>query len=168
MADPILGEIKIVGFNFAPAGFASCDGQLLPINQNQSLYSLLGTMYGGDGVTTFALPDLRGRSPMHVGASVGANHVLGESGGEDSLALSLSQVPAHTHDLNATNDDALLTDPESNVLARGATNFYGEFGTPTPMGAGAVSSAGAGQGHENMSPFLTLHFVIALAGDFPT
>lgn len=168
MAEPFLGEIKIVAFNFAPRGWAFCDGQILPINQNQSLYSLLGTMYGGDGRTTFALPDLRGRSPIHVGAADGGtNRALGSKAGEETHTLTGAETPAHTHPLNGTNDLATLNTPGGNVPARGGSNFYGDIPPATAMDAAAVSSTGGGQGHENMMPFLVLNFVIALQGIFP-
>lgn len=168
MPEPLLGEIRIVGFNVLPPGWAYCDGQVLLINQNQSLFTILGSTYGGDGRTTFALPDLRGRTPIHVGQSVGADHILGERGGEPAHTLTPTEMPAHTHVLNGTSDLATSADPENKVLARGGSNFYGQFGTPTAMGVGSVKNAGANQGHENMTPFLTLNFIIALQGVFPT
>ncbi len=168
MAEPFLAEIKILAFNFAPRGWAFCDGQLLPINQNQSLFSLLFTTYGGDGRTSFALPDLRSRTPIHVGASVGANHNLGSKSGEEAHSLSDAEMPTHKHSLNATDLVATLTSPGGNVLARGGSNFYGDFPTPSPMGAGSVANQGVGQAHENMMPFLVLNFAIALQGLFPS
>ena len=164
MAEPFLGEIQIIGFSFAPKGYALCNGQLLPINLNQALFSILGTTYGGDGVTTFALPDLRGRTPIHVGSG----HNLGERAGEEAHTVAQAEMPAHSHTLNATSTLATSTNPENNVLARGGSNFYGQFGTPTPMGVGSVRNTGGSQPHENMSPFLTLNFIIALQGVFPS
>lgn len=163
MADPILSEIKIASFNFAPKGYALCNGQLLPINQNQALFSLLGTTYGGDGQVTFALPDLRGRTPIHVGSG----HTLGERGGEESHTVSISEMPSHTHVLNATSNLATSTNPENNVLARGGSNFYGQFGTPTAMGTASVKNTGGSQPHQNMAPYIALNFIIALQGIFP-
>jgi microcystin-dependent protein len=164
MPEPYLGEIKIGGFDFPPKGYALCNGQLLPIAQNQALFALLGTTYGGDGQTSFALPDLRGRTPIHVGSG----HTLGERGGEEAHTVSMSEMPQHTHVLNATSDLATSTDPENKVLARGGSNFYGQFGTPTPMGVGSVRNTGGSQPHNNMAPFLTLNFFIALQGIFPS
>ena len=167
MSEPFLAEIKIVGFNFAPRGWAFCDGQILPINQNQSLYSLLGTTYGGDGRTSFALPDMRGRVPIHVGSSNGSSHPLGQKGGEDNHTLNMTEMPAHKHELKATNDNATSTSPGNNLLARSGVNFFRDLTTPTSMNTNAVTRRGIGQPHENMQPFLALHFCIALQGLFP-
>jgi microcystin-dependent protein len=164
MSEPFLAEIRIVGFNFPPRGWAFCDGQILPINQNQSLYSLLGTTYGGDGRTSFALPDLRGRVPVHVGDGL----QLGNKGGEDNHSLNMAEMPMHKHELKATTDNASSTSPGNNVLARSGVNFFRDLTTPTSMNANAVTSRGIGQAHENMQPFLALNFVIALQGLFPS
>ena len=164
MSEPFLAEIKIVGFNFAPRGWAFCDGQILPINQNQSLYSLLGTTYGGDGRTTFALPDMRGRVPIHVGNGF----QLGNKGGEDNHTLTMAEMPMHKHELKATNDNASSTSPSNNVLARSGVNFFRDLTTPTSMNTNAVTRRGIGQPHENMQPFLALRFCIALQGLFPS
>jgi len=167
MSEPFLAEIRIFAFNFAPRGWALCDGQILPINQNQSLFSLLGTTYGGDGRTTFALPDLRSRTPIHTGSSGEANHLLGSKSGEETHELSETEMPQHTHPLNATDELATLTGPDGNVLARGGSNFYADFPGSVAMGT-AVTSAGGGQGHQNMMPYLVLNFAIALQGLFPS
>ena len=116
MSEPFLAEIRIVGFNFAPRGWAFCDGQILPINQNQSLYSLLGTTYGGDGRTSFALPDLRGRTPIHVGSSNGYSHLLGQKSGEDTHTLAISEMPGHDHALQATSANGDSPIPTNNLL----------------------------------------------------
>ena len=173
MSEPFLAEVKIVGFNFPPRGWAQCDGQVLPINQNQSLYSLLGTTYGGDGRTSFALPDLRGRVPIHEGQAPGqpTNHTLGSKGGEDAHVLTTQEIPAHTHlPLQATNNDGSAQAPGGNVLARSVSLAY-EAAAPAvgpDIQPGSVSVVGSGQGHENEMPYLTLNFVIALQGLFPS
>jgi len=162
MATPFLGEIKVLSFAFPPKGWAFCDGQLLPINQFQALFSLLGTTYGGDGRTTFALPDFRGRTPVHVGNGV----VQGEKQGEESHTLTVQEIPRHNH-LRGSVSQASLTTPVGSVLAakpRFGVSIYGS------SNASAVKSAVAGQSHShnNMQPFLTLNFVIALQGIFPS
>jgi len=170
MSEPFLAEVRIVGFNFAPRGWAFCDGQILPINQNQSLYSLLGTTYGGDGRTSFALPDLRGRTPIHVGASNGNHHTLGQKSGEETHTLSKNEMPQHTHLLKGTNtEDAGQSDnPAGNVLARAIQQIYAAFTSPAPFGSGTVANTGGGQAHENMQPYIALNFCIALQGLFPS
>jgi microcystin-dependent protein len=170
MSEPFLAEIRMVGFNFAPRGWAFCDGQILPINQNQSLYSLLGTTYGGDGRTSFALPDLRGRAPIHVGQSAGGTiHTLGEKSGEESETLTQAEIPSHDHDVSASADVASLPVPAGNQLADSAPNE--NWHSPTnlqAMHSATIANAGGGQGHENMQPWLALHFCIALQGLFPS
>jgi microcystin-dependent protein len=162
MSEPFLAEIRIVGFNFAPRNWALCDGQILPINQNQSLYSLLGTTYGGDGRTSFALPDLRGRVPIHVGGG----HGLGQRSGEEAHALATTEMPPHTHEAKASSANADAPVPGGNVLAA-ASNVYGNPANLTALHGNTVAPNGGGQAHENMQPFLTLSFVIALQGLFP-
>ncbi len=166
MSEPFLAEIRIVGFNFAPRGWAFCDGQILPINQNQSLYSLLGTTYGGDGKTSFALPDLRGRTPIHEGDG----HTLGQKGGAETVALTAAEIAAHTHTVKASSSPGDNTSPTNNVLAAVATDLYRnpEAATNTALRSGTVTNAGGGQGHDNMQPYLTLAFCIALQGLFPS
>ncbi|MGA1790012.1 MAG: phage tail protein [bacterium] len=168
MSEPFLAEIRIVGFNFAPRGWALCDGQILPISQHQALYSLMGTIYGGDGRTSFALPDMRGRVPIHVGSSSGYSHPEGQKGGEERHALNMEEMPAHKHEMKATKDNASSTSPGNNVLARSGVNFYRDLTTPTTMNANAVTNTGVGQAHENMQPFLAVNFCIALQGIFPS
>ena len=163
MGTPFLSEIKIMSFGFPPKGWALCDGQLLPINQNQALFSLLGTTYGGDGVTTFGLPDLQGRAPMHMGSG----HVLGERGGEQAHTLSISEIPTHVHTANATQNAGNSPIPLSNYLGA-ADNAYGGAQNLTSLLPATVGAVGGSQAHLNMQPFLTLSFCIALQGIFPT
>jgi microcystin-dependent protein len=164
MAEPFLSEIRIMSFVFAPKGWALCNGQLLPINQNQALFSLLGTTFGGDGRVNFALPDLRGRTPIHVGSS----HTLGERGGEQAHTVSIAELPTHTHVLNANSLAATTDSPSGNVLARAGLNVYGMPGNLVSMNSGSVLNTGGSQAHLNMQPFLTLSFCIALQGIFPS
>jgi len=165
MEEPYLSEIKLVSFNYAPKGWALCNGQLLPINQNQALFSLLGTTYGGNGRETFALPDLRGRVPVHNGDTV----TRGQAGGEFAHALTQAELPAHSHRLNASTALANSSDPNGALLARkgrlSADVFNGSANVslvPTQ-----VSSVGGSQEHENTQPYLALNFIIALQGVFP-
>lgn len=165
MAEPFLSEIRIMSFVFAPKGWAQCNGQLLPINQNQALFSLLGTTYGGNGQTNFALPDLRGRVPIHAGSG----HVLGEQGGEQAHTLTAQELPTHTHVLGATATDGSLPVPLGGMLARSAPgNPYLAPANLTAMHPSSVASVGGSQPHENRQPFLTLSFCIALQGIFPS
>lgn len=170
MSEPFLAEIRMVGFNFAPRGWAFCDGQILPINQNQSLYSLLGTTYGGDGRTSFALPDLRGRTPIHVGRSNGGvDHTLGQKSGEETHTLSVNEMPQHRHGLQATNNEPTPgANPENNVLSRSVQQTYAPFAQAAAFGAGSIQNTGGSQAHENMQPFLAVNFCIALQGLFPS
>ena len=165
MADtPYLSELKVFSFNFAPQGWAQCNGQLLPINQNQALFSLLGTTFGGNGQTTFALPDLRGRAPMHTGGG----HILGEAGGEQAHTLTLTEMPSHTHPVQASGNA-----PNVNVVAN---NFFASNTGFSPYGPvinqqmalNACSNTGGSQAHNNMSPYLVLTIGIALQGIFPS
>jgi microcystin-dependent protein len=169
MADPFVAEIRIFGFNFPPKGWAFCAGQLLPLAQNTALFSLLGTTYGGNGQSTFALPDLQGRAPMSPGHNGQAEHLLGESGGTTSVTLLASEMPAHTHAVNGSNGPANLQAPAADrVLGRANGNVY--LDNPAalvPMAPEALAPAGGGQPHNNMQPFLTLNFCIALQGVFP-
>jgi len=168
MSDPFLSEIKIVSFNFAPKGWAECNGQLLPINQNQALFSLLGTTYGGNGQTTFALPNLRGRVPFHFGN--GFN--LGQSGGEDAHTLSISELPAHTHTppaaASSVNANASLGAPAGNFWANSGKTNYTADAPNSAMSPQSIANVGGSQPHENRSPFLVLNFCIALQGVFPS
>ncbi|MBU0893213.1 MAG: tail fiber protein [Gammaproteobacteria bacterium] len=162
MAEPFLSEIRIVSFGFPPKGWAFCNGQLLPISQNQALFSLLGTSFGGDGRVNFALPDFRARMPLHVGGS----HTLGERGGEQSHTLSVSELPMHTHVPLATSAVGRATGPTGNVFAASRGSYAASATAATRPDA--ITSVGGSQAHLNMSPFLTLSFVIALQGIFPS
>jgi microcystin-dependent protein len=167
MSEPFLSEIRIMSFGFAPKGWAMCNGQLLPINQNQPLFSLLGTTFGGDGRVNFALPDLRGRTPIHVGSG----HTLGERGGEQAHTLSIAELPTHTHVLNAssqTGNAPVPFGPNGNVMAVSSTLVYSSPNNLVAMNAGSVTNTGGSQAHLNMQPFLTLTFCIALQGIFPS
>lgn len=164
---PFLGEIMITSFGFPPKGWAFCDGRMLPINQNQALFSLLGTTYGGDGRVTFSLPDLRGCTPMHVGSG----HNLGERSGEQSHTLSMGELPAHVHDLQATSAQATTSTPSASVLLAQSTasSLYGPADSNiAAMAPSSPSPVGGSQAHPNMQPFLVLSFCIALVGVFPS
>ena len=163
MAEPFLSEIRIMSFNFAPKGWAMCNGQLLPINQNQALFSLLGTTFGGDGRVNFALPDLRARVPIHVGSG----HTLGERGGEQAHTLSIAEIPTHTHVASATSTLADTNASTNNLLA-GVNNGYTGPAALTPLLPSTIANVGGSQAHLNMQPFLTLTFCIALQGIFPS
>lgn len=165
MAEPFLSEIRIMSFSFAPKGWAQCNGQLMAINQNQALFSLLGTTYGGNGQTNFALPDLRARVPIHEGEG----HLLGQRGGEQAHTLSIAELPAHTHTLNATSSDGSQVVPGGALLAKAApANPYHAPANLAAMNAGSIAGSGGSQAHQNMQPFLTLNFCIALQGIFPS
>lgn len=164
MAEPFLSEIRIMSFEFAPKGWALCNGQLLPINQNQALFSLLGTTFGGDGRVNFALPDCRGRTPIHVGSG----HTLGERGGEQAHTLSIAELPTHTHVVNSTNTNGTAIIPTSNVLAGSPNQLYLLPQNLVALNPGTLTNVGGSQAHLNMQPFLTLSFCIALQGIFPS
>jgi microcystin-dependent protein len=164
MAEPFLSELRIMSFNFAPKGWAQCNGQLLPINQNQALFALLGTTFGGDGRVNFALPDLRGRTPIHVGSG----HTLGEQGGEQAHTLSLSELPTHSHVANASSASSGGNDNPSNRVLGSVSNMYHSPANLTTMDPGTITNVGGSQAHLNMQPFLTLTFCIALQGIFPS
>jgi microcystin-dependent protein len=163
MSEPFLSEIKIVSFNFPPKGWALCNGQFLPINQNQALFSLLGTTYGGDGRVSFALPDLRARVPIHEGSG----HTLGERGGEEAHTLSIQEMPGHTHIVQASSAPGTAVNPINAFLAA-ASNVYRPADTLTSLNPASVANVGGSQAHLNMQPFLTLSFCIALQGIFPS
>ena len=178
MSEPFLSEIKIVSFNFPPKGWALCNGQLLPINQNQALFALLGTRYGGNGQTNFALPNLRGRVPIHMGNG----HNQGEAAGSTAVTINIQQLPTHTHALMARNElvlpDAGPQDPTNQFYAKpqialqggntAAVQLYAPPSSLTTLNPQAVSSVGGSQPHNNMMPYLTLNFIIALQGIFPS
>ena len=166
MSEPFLAQIQIVSFGFAPKGWALCNGQLLPINQNQALFSLLGTTYGGNGQTTFALPNLQGRVPIHQGNG----HTLGEAGGEQAHTLLISELPTHIHAVNGSSLDGDQAAPANNLLAGTATAqlYTSTVSNLTTLLPGTVANTGSSQAHQNMQPFLTLNFCIALQGIFPS
>lgn len=164
MGTPFLSEVKIISWNFAPQGWAFCNGQLLPINQNQALFSLCGTMYGGNGQTNFALPDLRGRVPIHVGAGF---NVQGQGGGEAAHTLTQSEMPAHNHFVQA--QPALGGQlPAAGAFLAQASNVYRTLDNQTTLHPATIANTGGSQAHNNMQPFLVLNYVIALIGVFPS
>ena len=166
MAEPFLSEIRLMSFGYAPQGWALCDGQLLPINQNQALFSLLGTTYGGDGRVTFALPNLQGRVPIHMGNGF----TEGEVGGQTAHTLSISELPAHTHSINASSAAGTIAVPSTDkVLASSLNQTYrAPDAALTSLLPGSISNVGGSQPHENMSPYLVLNFIICLSGIFPS
>lgn len=167
--EPFIGQIQIFGFNFAPRGWALCDGQLLPISQNTALFSLLGTTYGGDGRTTFALPDLRGRVPVHVGNGPGLSPISwGGRGGAESMTLTSANLPAHTHTLNATNATADQAQPGGNALAQSSEDQYAAAAPGDAMRAGSVGNTGANQAFGIRNPYLGIYYSIALQGFYPS
>lgn len=178
MADPFLAEIRIFPFNFAPKGWAFCGGQLLPLSQNTALFSLLGTIYGGDGKSTFALPNLQGKAPMHPGQGQGLSlRNLGEVGGSETVALLDSEMPAHSHSMVARNAVGTTTDPQGATPGNMSWTAGASFGAVrgysdqvpanTPMG-NTLATAGSSQPHNNMQPYLTMNFCIALQGIYPS
>ena len=163
MSEPYLGEVKIISWNFPPKGWAFCNGQLLPINQNQALFSILGTTYGGDGRVNFALPNLQGRAPVHAGNGI----ILGELGGETAHTLNISEMPAHNHAPLGTSTQASASSSSGNLWASVGVNPYNPT-SDTAMNPACILPAGGSQPHENTSPYLVLNFIIALQGIFPT
>ena len=165
MAEPFLSEIRIMSFSFAPRGWALCNGQLLPINQNQALFSLLGTTYGGNGQTNFGLPNLQGNVPIHVGQGF----ILGQKGGEQAHTLSIAEIPTHVHNMQASSTAGDGPAPGGQLLAPGqSTQLYGVAANLTSLQPSTVANVGGSQAHLNMQPFLTLNFCIALQGIFPS
>jgi microcystin-dependent protein len=162
MAEPFLGELRLMSFNFPPKGWAECNGQLLPINQNQPLFSLLGTMYGGDGRVNFALPDLRSRAPLHIG---GGLNVQGELAGEEFHTLVQSEMPAHTHAVQASS---LAGNQSPPAMLASIGNTYTTFSDPTTINPATLAANGGSQAHENRAPFLVLNWCVALVGIFPS
>jgi microcystin-dependent protein len=164
MTEPFMSEIRLMSFVFAPKGWALCNGQLLPISQNQALFSLLGTTFGGDGQVNFALPDLRGRTPIHVGSG----HTLGARGGEQAHTVSIAELPTHTHVVNASSTTGNTPVPTGDLLADTPSQVYAPPAKLVALHSGSVTNTGGSQAHLNMQPFLTLSFCIALQGIFPS
>lgn len=169
MADPFVAEIRIFPFNFAPKGWAFCDGQILPLSQNTALFSLLGTTYGGDGKSTFALPNLQGSAPMHPGQGPGLSlHDLGETGGSETVSLLESEIPAHSHSFIASQADGNDTAPTAGLVASGiGISAFAPAGPTVAMSPNMLAASGGDQPHNNMMPYLTLNFCIALQGIYP-
>ncbi len=174
MSEVFIGQVMSTAFNFAPRGFALCNGQLMPISQNQALFSLLGTMYGGDGRTTFALPDLRGRTPLGAGGSVDPawqppQHQVGERGGAESVTLTIADLPQHNHQFNAVTAPAAARNPASNLYGTTTSAIYAPAsGAQVALDASTIAKAGGGNAHENMQPFQVINYCIALTGIFPS
>ncbi len=171
MSEPFIAEVRIFAGNFAPRGWSFCDGQLLPIAQNTALFSLIGTTYGGDGRTTTALPNLQGRAPMHPGSGPGlSTRRLGERVGAETVTLAQANLPPHTHSYHGVEDGADKTAPAGNLLGEANEDFYADVGSNTlvAMASSAMATTGGGQTHANMQPFLTLNFIIALQGVYPS
>ena len=164
MSTPFLSEIKIASFNFPPKGWALCNGQLLPINQNQALFSLLGTTYGGDGRVNFALPDLRGRVPIHMGSG----HTLGEKAGTEAVTINIQQLPTHLHFINVNSGAGNATSPTGAVIAKAPANAFAPPTNLVAMNPQSVTNTGGSQAHPNQQPYLVLNFIIALQGIFPS
>lgn len=164
MSEPFLGEIRAIAFNFPPRGWAFCNGQLLPINQNQALFSILGTTYGGNGQTSFALPNLQGRTPLHMGSGF----ILGQNGGEEAHTLTVSEMAAHTHPAVASSNAADQSSPANNYWAVSQSFTVYAGSANETMAPQAVTAVGGSQPHANLSPYLVINFVIALLGIFPS
>ena len=169
MSNPYVGEIRMFAGNFAPAGWAFCNGALMPIAENDTLFNLIGTTYGGDGQTTFGLPDLQGRVPIHQGNGLGLSpHVIGEKNGSETVTLTTGQMPPHSHALQASSAQANGSAGPGGVLASSSSSFYGS-GTPNmAMAAQAITPLGGSHPHDNMAPFLTINYIISLFGIFPS
>ncbi|MCP5424477.1 MAG: phage tail protein [Gammaproteobacteria bacterium] len=170
MSEPFVGEIRMFAGNFAPRGWAFCDGQLLAVSQNDALFSLLGTIYGGDGRTTFGLPDLRGRIPIHAGHGSGlSERRLGSKGGEEKVTLTTNQLPSHTHPLQASTQNAVQTSPGNNVLAQPTSiDLYRVTAPDADLSGDAITDVGGNRSHTNLMPFLCVNFIIALVGIYPS
>jgi len=171
MSEPFVGEIRMFAGNFAPRGWAFCDGQLLAVSQNDALFSLLGTIYGGDGRTTFGLPDMRGRIPVHAGSGPGMSpRRLGEKGGAEKVTITINQIPGHNHgSIQASGDPASSVNPVGNALGvPNSTDLYADDLSAVNMDQSAITSTGGSQNHTNLMPFLCIHFIIALFGIYPS
>jgi microcystin-dependent protein len=169
MAQPYVGEIRMFAGNFNPNGWAFCNGALLPISENETLFQLIGTTYGGDGESTFGLPNLQSRVPIHMGTGGGSSFTIGEMGGVESVTLTTQQIPSHNHAFIASKDQAGLTTPPNNVLGQiPGGNVYIQETADTALNAGSIGPAGGNQPHDNMQPFLCISFIISLFGIFPS
>lgn len=169
MSEPFVGEIRMFAGNFAPRGWALCDGQLLPVSQNDALFSLLGTIYGGDGRTTFAVPDMRGRLPVHYGSGPGLTpRPIGQRTGSETVTLTLNQIPSHTHTLQASTTEATAVAPAGQVLGTTTDGFYEAGSNPVNMSAQSIGSAGGQQDHTNLMASLCVNFIISLFGIYPS
>jgi microcystin-dependent protein len=170
MSTPYIGEIRMFGGNFAPAGWALCDGSLLPISENDALFALIGTTYGGDGQQTFAVPDLRGRLPVHQGtlSATGTTYIMGQMSGTESTTLTVNQIPAHTHPVMVHDGPGNQAAPANAVPAQSASRMYGPPNALAAMASGATGTSGGSQPHENVQPFLCVNFIISLFGVFPS
>ena len=169
MAQPYVGEIRLFAGNFAPAGWMFCDGQLLPISENETLFQLIGTTYGGDGQSTFALPDLRGRVPIHQGTGGGGTYTLAQNGGVESVTLNVNQIPVHSHSFMATSSNANDANASGNVAAQVTAGFPYLNAPPTvAMAASSIANTGGSQPHSNFQPYLCIEFIISLFGIFPS
>jgi microcystin-dependent protein len=169
MSEPFLGEIRMVGFNFAPVGWAMCNGQLLPIAENSALFSLIGTTYGGDGVNTFALPNLQSRFPLHMGQGQGLSpYTIGQLAGTENVTLLANQIPAHSHAPQCNSNAGDQGSPTNNFWAASAQQLYSNAAPAVMMNAGLILPAGGSQPHDNMNPLLVINFIIALSGVFPS
>ena len=172
MAQPYVGEIRMFAGNFAPAGWMFCEGQLLPISENETLFQIIGTRYGGDGQETFALPDLRGRLPIHQGQGTGlSNRALGQAAGVEEVALTVNQIAAHSHPMLGSSGNGSLADPAGNVVAKSITpnvDLYLEDSPSTTMAANSIGPVGGSQPHTNFQPYLCVNFIISLFGLFPS
>ena len=169
MSDPYVGEIRMFGGNFAPVGWAFCNGALIPISENDTLFLLIGTTYGGDGQNTFALPDLQGRLPMHQGTGAGlSSHVIGEQGGVETVTLNVNQIPAHSHAPLAVSGSGNQTTPQNGVWAGVTTSIYTSNAPNTAFNAALGGASGGSQPHENLMPFLAISFIISLFGIYPS
>jgi microcystin-dependent protein len=169
MAQPYVGEIRMFAGNFAPAGWMFCNGNELPISENETLFILIGTTYGGDGQSTFALPNLQSRIPIHQGQGPGtSNHILGEPGGVEEVTLSVQQIPTHSHPLLGSTALGTQEAPGGNLTGQGETVLYGELPPTPPMDAGIITPVGGSQPHDNMQPYLVINYIISLFGIFPS
>lgn len=168
MSEPFIGEIRMGGWNFAPQGWAFCDGSLQAIDQNDTLFSLIGTIYGGDGQVTFALPDFRGRVPVHLGNNLGNTYQIGQIAGSEKVTVTSNQMPAHTHNVPSSSSSATSTDPSGRIPAASSATPYGAATGGGAFGSSMVGFSGGSQPHENMMPFQCVSFVISLFGIFPS